>query len=149
MDKINIEGVVLTPLKIIHNAKGDILHGIKKSDVGFIDFGEAYFTTIKKSHIKGWNKHTRMTLNLVVPLGIVTFVLYDGRKSSGTINSFGKIQISHDNYQRLTIPPGVWLAFAGESSGINMVLNIADIEHDPDEFEKVDLDQIDFNWNSI
>ena len=39
-----INNVVLSPLKIIDNPKGDILHGVKCSDIGFGGFGEAYFS---------------------------------------------------------------------------------------------------------
>ena len=46
MDKIGVEGVLLTPLKRIHHPKGDVFHGMKKSDAGFSGFGEAYFSTI-------------------------------------------------------------------------------------------------------
>lgn len=149
MDKINIEGVILTPLKKIHHPKGDIFHAIKKNDKGFIGFGEAYFSTIKFGEIKGWNKHKRMTLNLVVPVGKVVFVLYDDREESKTKGSFFNIEISLDAYQRLTVPPGVWLAFQGKSNDRNVILNVSNMEHDPDEIEKLNLDQIEYNWDSV
>ena len=52
MDKVNINGIVLTPLKRIQNHLGDVFHGMKKSDVGFSGFGEAYFTKIDYGAIK-------------------------------------------------------------------------------------------------
>ena len=149
MDKIEIEGVILTPLKIIKNPKGDIFHGIKKSDIGFSDFGEAYISSINKGEIKGWNKHNKMILNLIVPIGEVIFVLYDDRENSTSKGSFFKVLISPSNYFRLTIPPGLWLAFKGNCSDLNLILNVASIEHDPDEIDRLDLAQIDFNWESI
>ena len=39
------------------------------------------------------------------------------------------------HYQRLTVPPGIWVAFSGEGPGENIVLNIASIPHDPVEAE--------------
>ena len=47
MGEIDIEGVIVTPLKTIFHPKGDIYHGIKKDDNGYLGFGEAYFSTIK------------------------------------------------------------------------------------------------------
>ena len=149
MDEVNIEGVILTPLSKIHHPKGDIYHGMKKSDEGFAGFGEAYFSTINDSEIKGWNRHKSMTLNLVVPVGKVAFIIYDDRQNSNSKGNFFKIELSPDNYQRLTIPPSLWLAFKGKSNGKNLILNIADMEHDPDEIEKLDLDQIDYDWFSV
>ena len=72
-----MDGVILTPLKQIYHPKGDIFHAMKKSDIGFDGFGEAYFSTINQNDIKGWKKHTKMTLNIVVPVGNIEFVVYD------------------------------------------------------------------------
>ena len=65
MDKINIDGVILTPLKKITHPRGDILHAMKENDSGYAGFGEAYFSTIKHGEIKGWNRHKQMTLKWV------------------------------------------------------------------------------------
>ena len=148
MDRINIEGLILTPLKRIGHSKGDIFHGIKKSDQGFVGFGEAYFSTIKYSEVKGWNKHKKMTLNLIVPIGKVVFVVYDDREKSKTKGNFFNIEISADVYQRFTVPPAVWLAFKGKSKDTNLILNVSDMEHEPEEIERLNLDQIEYNWDS-
>jgi len=149
MGEINIEGLLLTPLKKIYHPKGDILHGMKKSDQGFVDFGEAYFSTIKYGEVKGWNKHKRMTLNLVVPAGKVAFVVYDDRERTKTRGNFFIVEISVDAYQRLTVPPSVWLAFKGKGDGTNLILNVADLEHDPDEVERLNLNQIEYDWDIV
>ena len=149
MDKMNIEGVVLTPLKKIHHPQGDVLHCMKKSDQGFVGFGEAYFSTIKSGEVKGWKKHKMMTLNIIVPSGKVTFVIYDDRKKSSTKGHFAAIEISTDNYQRVTVAPGLWHAFKGKNKEISLILNIADMVHDPNEIERLDLDQIEFNWDRV
>jgi len=148
LDKINIEGVILTLLKKIHHPKGDIFHAIKKSEEGFTGFGEVYFSTINNGVIKGWNKHISMTLNLVVPMGEVTFVIYDDREKSRSKGKFFEVTLSQANYHRLTVPPGIWIAFKGNNSKPNLILNIADLEHDPEEIERLELDQIGYNWDS-
>jgi len=126
MDKIKIKGVILTPLKKITHPKGDILHGMKNNDDGYSGFGEAYFSTIKRGDIKGWNRHKNMTLNLIVPTGEVTFVIYDDREKSKTKETFYKVDLSPSNYKRLTVPPGLWLAFkGGYANKNNLILNTA------------------------
>ena len=149
MDKINIEGVILTPLKKITHPRGDILHAMKENDSGYAGFGEAYFSTIKHGEIKGWNKHKMMILNLIVPFGEVTFVIYDKRESSRSKGKFFKVTLSQANYQRLTVPPGLWVAFKGNNYKANLILNIADMEHDPDEIQKLSLDHINCDWDPI
>jgi len=145
VDKL-IEGLVLTPLKQIFHPQGNIYHGMKKSSPGYVGFGEAYFSTVHCGDIKGWKKHLRMTLNLVVPIGAIKFVMYDDRESSITYKSYLSVDISKDNYQRLTIPPGIWVAFKGMGMSENLLLNIASIEHDPSESEVLPLDKIYFDW---
>lgn len=148
MGIINIEGLYITPLKQISHPKGDILHGLKKTDPGFVDFGEAYFSSIKQGDIKAWKRHSRMTLNLIVPEGEVKFVLYDDRENSKTAGKFQEMILSKNNYNRLTIPPKIWMGFQGIGPGLNLLLNIADIEHDPNEQENVPHENsvIVYNW---
>ena len=148
MDDIDIEGLILTPLKRIYHPKGDVFHGLKKSDAEFSSFGEVYFSTINDGEIKGWNKHKMMTLNLVVPFGEVTFVIYDDREKSSSKGEFFKVTLSQTNYQRLTVPPGLWLAFRGNGNNTNLILNIANMEHDPNEIDRLDLDQVEYDWES-
>lgn len=136
-----MEGILLTPLKQIHHPKGDVFHGMKKNDPGYVGFGEAYFSTILSGEIKPWKKHSRMTLNLVVPVGSIRFVFYDDRSGSATFGETQTVEIGVDNYQRLTVPPGVWMAFEGLMDGYNLLLNIADMEHDPFEVERAELNR--------
>ena len=125
MDKVNIiDGTILTPLKIIDHPLGDVFHGMKSSDNGFAGFQEAYFSTIQEGVIKPWKKHLKMTLNLIVPAGKIRFVLYDDRLNSKTKEQFMDVSISLKNYHRLTVPPNVWMAFKGEDTNINLLLNI-------------------------
>jgi dTDP-4-dehydrorhamnose 3,5-epimerase len=133
-----VDGVTLTPLKRIHNPKGDVFHVMKASDESFFGFGEAYFSTINKGDIKGWKKHTEMTMNLVVVTGKIEFVMYDG------VNFFSA-KLSKDNYQRLTVRPGLWLAFRGLSDE-NVLLNLANIEHNSRESKNIDLNAFEYNW---
>jgi dTDP-4-dehydrorhamnose 3,5-epimerase len=139
MGELNIEGIRVTPLKIIHGDLGSIMHALKNDEASYASFGEAYFSTVKKGVVKGWKRHTRMTLNIVVPVGAIRFVVYDDREGSATINKLWEITLSTENYQRLTVSPGLWMAFEGKADGTNLLLNIASIKHDPSEAEQADL----------
>jgi len=147
MGTVNIPGVMLTPLKSISHPKGDVLHAMKASDTGFNGFGEAYFSTVNPGDVKGWKKHYRMTLNLVVPVGEIWFVLHDGREDRQGENSFFDVSLSTRNYHRLTVPPGVWVGFKGLGTDMNLLLNLANLEHDPSESENIPLDRIPFDWS--
>lgn len=135
-----MDGVIVTSLKQIYHPKGDVFHGMKKSDEGFNGFGEAYFSTITKGEIKGWKKHTQMTLNLIVPMGEIEFVSYNEISKE-----YFNIKLSQQNYNRLTIEPNIWVAFRGVGD-YNMLLNVANMEHDPNEAVNIGLDEIDYEW---
>ena len=143
-----INGVTTTPLSIIDTKGGDVLHAMKTSDQGYSGFGEAYFSTIEPKAIKGWKRHTQMILNLVVPIGSVRFILYDDRENQDHINQFQEVILSiADGYARLTVPPMIWVGFQGLGRQTSLILNIANIEHSPEEIERKELDEIKFNWS--
>lgn len=143
-----IEGVVLHPLKQIVVPKGDLWHAFKASDEGFVGFGEAYLTQIEPHQVKGWKRHNRYVLNIVVIAGAVKFVIYDDRDDSVTKGVFEEIVLSpKDNYQRLTIAPGLWMAFAGVSSQTSMLIDLIPELHNPEEADRKELDEIKFNFN--
>lgn len=141
-----IEGVIVTPQKIIDTPGGDVLHGVKSSDSGYVGFGEAYFSTIEYGAVKGWKRHNEMTLNILVPVGAIRFVMFDEREDSATRNNQYEITISRSNYCRLTVPPKIWMAFQGVAKQESLLLNLADIPHDPEEADSKNISEIEFDW---
>ena len=139
MGIVDLSTIVKTPLKRISMDAGDVLHGIRSDDVGFVSFGETYFTFVNQGAVKAWKRHLRMTLNLVVPIGEVMFVFHDAG------GDFKKLIIGRSEYARLTVPPGIWFGFKGLDKE-NLVTNIADLVHDPEEVERADLKDILFDW---
>ena len=132
--------ITVTPQKRISVSGGDILHAMKKSDSGYMGFGEAYLSLVEFGAVKAWKRHLMMTLNLVVPVGRVRFVF---------INSKGQVQeeiAGEDQYVRLTVPPGIWFGFQGISEGAALLLNIANIEHSPEEIERRELNEFEYDW---
>lgn len=145
-----MEGLIRTPLKRIATPNGDVLHALKSRDAGFSGFGEAYFSMVLFDHVKGWKRHSRMTMNLIVPMGAIRFVVHDTRPESATKGTFYDVTLSPDSvdtYARLTVPPGVWMAFKGEGTPLNMLLNVASMEHDPLEAENTPLETFAWDWH--
>lgn len=143
MGQLTLDDVVITPLSKIEAFGGDILHALKKSDDSFAGFGEAYFSLVNSSEIKAWKKHNLQISNLIVPVGRVRFAVIDGTGQSKVVD------LSPDNYFRLTIPPGFWFGFLGLGSGTNLILSVSNIEHDPSEVERKEKNEFDFDWGLI
>jgi len=152
-----IEGVLITPQRRISAPGGDVFHAIKSGEPGFAGFGEAYFSTIESRLVKPWKRHLRMTLNLVVISGKVRFVVHDLREGSVSFGCTEAFDVGPEpsmaaedaGYARLTVPPGLWMAFQGRSDRRSILLNLADLQHDPGEVERQTLEFIPFNWNEI
>jgi len=142
-----LDGMIKTDLKIIEADSGSIYHGLKNIDNGFKKFGEVYFSSIKKNTIRAWKQHKQMTLNLIVPVGKVRFRFFDDRKKSNTFNKTFKIVLSQKPYFRLTVPPGIWYGFQGISDGLNLICNVTDIPHDPDEVLRKKIHEIEMDWS--
>lgn len=140
-----LDGVLVTPLKRIPTPGGDVRHAMKASSPGFSGFGEAYFSSIEQGAVKGWKRHRRMTLNLVVPVGEVRFLVHDDRK--GAFRGFQLTPDRAESYNRLTVPPGLWMAFGGVGSGLNLLLNLASIEHDPSEADTLEVGALPWSWS--
>jgi dTDP-4-dehydrorhamnose 3,5-epimerase len=139
---MSLDEILITPLARISTGGGDVLHAMKQEDVGYAGFGEAYFSWIAASAVKAWKRHTKMTMNVVVPVGQVRFVF----RLDGT-DEFRVEEIGVDRYVRLTVPPGIWFGFQGLVEPQNLVLNIASIPHDPNEVERLALSDINYCWN--
>ena len=144
-----IDGIIVTPLKIINVPDGNVYHAMKCNDIGYFGFGEAYFSTIEYLKIKGWKRHFDMVMNLIVPVGSVRFVMHDTREQSRSHGNYQEVVISRDNYIRLTIPPMIWVAFQGMSKTESVLLNISNIEHNQNEVENKSIDRLDFDWGVI
>ena len=127
-----IRGVTVTKLKVIEHDKGNIYHALKKSEESYREFGEAYFSTVQQGIFKGWKQHQRMTLNIVVPVGAIRFY-FVCENSINDNKETASIELSSANYQRITVEPGIWMGFKGVEEGLNLLLNIASIPHDPSE----------------
>ena len=136
--------ILVTPLRRIETAGGDVLHAMKQGDAGYGGFGEAYFSRVDAGAVKGWKRHTRMTMNLVVPVGRVRFVFHvlDERGEK----KFRVEELGEARYARVTVPPGIWFAFQGLGAPQNLLMNIASISHDPLEVERQALTDVNYIW---
>ena len=137
-----LDDIKINNLGVMPSEGGEVMHFIKTHDSGFKDFGEVYFSWIRKDAIKAWKKHNRMTLNLVVPFGTVRFVFHIPSNKK----LFRVEEIGNSNYNRITVPPGIWFGFKGIGKKNNLVSNFADIVHDPNEVEKVEKEKFLYNW---
>jgi dTDP-4-dehydrorhamnose 3,5-epimerase len=134
-----MDGVTLTRLSQFVDERGAVYHALKASEPDYVGFGEIYYSIVHKGIVKGWKRHNKMTMNLTVPIGSIKIVAYDGRQ-------FMDYVLGPQNYCRLTVRSGIWVAFKGISE-TNLIANVANLEYDPTEFSTKKLKEIDYDWS--
>ena len=142
---MKLTDILVTPLSRIDTTDGDVLHAMKQKDAGYDGFGEAYFSWVSTGAIKAWKRHTQMTMNVVVPVGQVRFVFCC--VNADGIEEFRVEEIGVDRFVRITVPPGIWFGFQGLHTPQSLLLNIANIPHDPNEVKRLALTDINYDWN--
>lgn len=142
MGSVSLNDILVTPLARMAAAGGDVLHAMKSTDSGYAGFGEAYFSSVSMGAVKAWKLHTQMTMNIIVPVGRVRFAFH----LRGT-DEFRVEELGADRYARLTVPPGIWFGFQGMAASGSMLLNIANIAHDPAEVQRAATSEIKFDWS--
>ena len=148
MGVVSLDDILVTPLKRIPTVGGDVMHGLKKSDNGFNGFGEVYFSCVEQGAIKAWKCHQRITLNLLVPLGEVRFVFFCKERLAEQKEEFRIEKLGDNRYSRLTVPPGIWFGFRGRGSGQSLLMNLADMVHDPVEILRETTSKFIYNWST-
>lgn len=145
---MTVEGVHIVPLRRIPDERGTIFHMLRADDPHFVQFGEIYFTSIYDGVIKGWHKHSEMTLNYACVYGRVKLVLYDERQDSATAGLVEEVFLGPDDYSLVVIPPGIWTGLKGMSRPFALVANCATHPHDPSRTTRLDPfdERIPYDW---
>lgn len=122
----------------IKNFKGDIFKILKSSDEEFKGFGEIYISNVKRGEIKAWKKHLKMTCILIPISGLTKIVVYDEQ-------GFQAFNLDSKNKKKLIIPPNTIFGFSA-IKGDSSIMNIANIEHDPNESINYVLHEFKYDW---
>lgn len=144
-----IRDVALFPKKIISDDRGAVLHMLSVDNSEYREFGEVYFSEIKPQVVKAWKYHRQMTQNIVVPAGLVKFVLFDAREESESRGQIDEITLGRpDHYYLLRIPPKIWYGFQCISAQSALIANCADQAHVVDEIlrQPANTREIPYQW---
>ena len=142
----NIEGIKITPLKIIKDHRGSVMHMLRNDNEVFEKFGEIYFSTIFENKIKAWHLHKEATLNYACLFGQVKLVLFDERKTSKTFGEYQELFLSLENYSLITIPPNIWNGFKGLNKENSIIANCLNLPHNEKEMVRSEIDDKRFNY---
>ena len=131
--------VRFTEQERIATSGGEVLKALRADEEDYRVIEEVYLSRVDADAVRAWKCHTKMTVNLVVPMGHVRVVVSE-------IDKFLTFDLGPEHrYGRLTIEPGCWFGFKGGLNG-GLLLNMADSLHDPSEVLARDLSAFPYEW---
>ena len=138
----DLKNINILMIKKFKNPKGNVLRGFRKNDKYLENSAEIYFSWINKKAIKGWKLHKKMSMNLVVPIGKVKFVFYDGK-------NFKTVIVGEKNYNRIFVPNNIFFLFQNLYKQKSLVVNNASIIHqNKNETITISLNKINYKWKN-
>ena len=129
---MSLNKVKIIKLTKIENKKGDILKIINKKSKHFKNFGEIYFSQIKKNQIKGWNLHKKFYCHIIICYGDIILKLKNQK------SKIKRIRLLFSNPKLIIIPPKIWFSFESKKKN-SMLLNILSGVHDQKETLKKEI----------
>jgi dTDP-4-dehydrorhamnose 3,5-epimerase len=141
-----IDGVILTPLKIIPDDRGQVMHMLRSDAPHFKQFGEMYFSCVYPGVTKGWKVHSTCWGNLAAPVGRLKIVLHDLREESPTKGQFQEVFLGETSYQLLTVPPGVAYAWKNLLPEMAVLANCATEPWTAGEGKNLPFEEIAYKW---
>lgn len=141
-----IAGVTVTPLIIIADARGAVMHMLRADAPHFAGFGEIYFSVVNPGAVKAWKRHREMTLNLCCVSGALRVVVHDA--ATGVVREFDLGPDAPETYNLVTVAPGLWCGFTCTGDTPAVLANCASRPHDPTEADGLpaDTDEIPYAW---
>lgn len=151
MAKQLIDGVKVTPRRMIPDERGMLMELFRSDDEDFEQFGQVYMTTAYPGVVKAWHYHKKQTDNFICIRGMMKIVLYDARQDSPTQGMVNEFFMGERNPIRLRIPKDVYHGFKCVSESEAIVINVPTEVYnyaEPDEYRAPAHDKsIPYDWD--
>lgn len=145
-----VDGVTVTPLSIISDERGAVMHMLRVDEPQFEGFGEVYFSSVKPNVVKAWKRHRLMLQRIAVPIGAIRLVIYDDRPGSPTSGLVQEVEtgMAFGRYELVRLPAMVWYGFAGLGKADSLIANCASLPHDTAEVDRLSAEnpEIPYKW---
>jgi len=149
---IRIKGLSVTPLSVISDEYGSVLHLLRSGDPAFLGFGECYCSETLPGAVKAWKRHNLQTQCLAVPIGCLRLVVFDNRPSSQTCGVINVIELGRpDSYARVIISPGLWYGFKAIGKSPALIVNCVNRPHHRQESDRLPAysEVIPYRWDTL
>ncbi len=130
--------MVLRPLRIVRNDRGEVRKSVRNDDGDFPGFGQVHVVTTLPGVIRAWFQHVHQTDQLAPVVGLTRLGLIDDRADSPTRGAVMDLLLDSETPAIVRIPPLVWHGFTPVGGLPSIVVqhdNRAFVHAAPDEFK--------------
>ncbi len=150
-----IEGMYFRPTRPIPHDDGTLTEVARRSwpeiDEEIV---QIHVTTTEPGRVRAWGLHSASTDRLFVVTGLVSLVVYDGRRHSPTQGALNEFKVSERSPALLAIPPNVYHGWKNIGTVEAFIVNMPTREYDYEGPDALDLpydapeapDVVPFRW---
>jgi dTDP-4-dehydrorhamnose 3,5-epimerase len=135
-----IDGVIYHQVRPVPHEDGTLVE-IARSEWAAVaePIVQVHLTTTFPGRQRAWGLHQRSTDRLFVVKGLVSLVIYDGRRKSPTLGLVNEFKISERNPGLVVIPPNLYHGWANIGIDEALIVNMPSVQYDYDGPDALDL----------
>jgi dTDP-4-dehydrorhamnose 3,5-epimerase len=135
-----IEGLSFRPTRPVPHEDG-VVTEVARAFWPEIDLPivQVHVTTTQPGRIRAWGLHQRSTDRLFVVSGLVSFVVFDGRRDSPTVGALNEFKVSERNPGLLVVPPNLYHGWKNIGTSEASIINMPSSQYDYDGPDAMDL----------
>ena len=137
---VPIEGLQFRPTRPIPHEDGTVAE-VARTAWPEIDrpIGQVHVTTTQPGRIRAWGLHQRSIDRLFVVSGLVSVVVYDGRRDSASFGALNEFKVSDRNPGLLVIGAGLYHGWKNLGTTEAFLINMPTSLYDHDAPDALDL----------
>src|SRR6266536_3803876 len=150
-----IEGLSFRPVRPVPHEDGTVAE-VARASWSEVDLPivQVHVTTTQPGRIRAWGLHRHSTDRLFVVSGLVSIVVYDGRRASPTAGALNEFKVSERNPGLLVISPNLYHGWKNIGTTEAFIINMPSSQYDYDHPDALDLpydapeapDIVPFRW---
>jgi len=135
-----IDGLAFRPVRPVPHEDGTVAEVARASwpEVA-LPIVQVHITTTQPGRIRAWGLHRHSTDRLFVVSGLVSVVVYDGRRESTTFGALNEFKVSERNPALVVIPPNLYHGWKNIGTSEAFIINMPSSQYDYDHPDALDL----------
>ena len=135
-----IDGLFLRPVRPVPHEDGTLVEVARAAWPEITaPIVQVHVTSTLPGRTRAWGLHQRSTDRLFVVSGLVSIVVYDGRRDSPTFGALNEFKVGDRNPALLVIPPNLYHGWKNIGTAEAFIINMPTVPYDYDAPDALDL----------